>query len=452
MNDKISATSTAPRIMQYVRNLLARLLLLTIGILLPLLALEIGVRLVGLAPSELPNPSIWTPHPLLGWWHIPHSGGIFHSDYNEFEAEVRINARSLRDREIGYDNPNQAVRILSLADSFGEALQVDLEATYHKQLESLVADSQQRPVEVLNAGVGGWGTDQEAIFYLAEGFRYQPEVVLLAFFVRNDAVNNYGPLEIERNGGAQQKQFFTLSAEGVLIPPNLEGEAAVPVSQAEQLSDPQAVSAQVAGSGDNSAETATLLPLADTLWRYSALYRFLLPYLRDIPLVVQNLGSSGILGGEGVVRASHPSTPIPFFVYQEPPNEEFEAAWSLTEAIIARLRDEVEQRGSRLVVVIIAAPEQVSPQAWEGTLAANPAMQKLSWDLEAPNRRLSNFLSAENIPHLDLLPIFRQFSSQADASPLHLRHDQHWTAAGHRLAAESIYKFLVNEGIVNNEQ
>ena len=36
-----------------------------------------------------------------------------------------------------------------------------------------------KPVEVLNVGVGGWGTDQQAIFYLAEGFRYQPDVVLL---------------------------------------------------------------------------------------------------------------------------------------------------------------------------------------------------------------------------------------------------------------------------------
>ena len=35
---------------------------------------------------------------------------------------------------------------------------------------------------------------------------------------------------------------------------------------------------------------------------------------------------------------------------------EFEAAWALTEAIILRLRDEVAQRGSKLVVVLIAAP------------------------------------------------------------------------------------------------
>ena len=177
-----------------LQSSLARLLLVVLGLLLPILALEIGVRVAGLAPPPEPNPSIWTPLTLFGWRHVPYSGGIFHSDYNEFEDDVRINARGLRDREIGYDNPQDAFRIMSLADSFGEALQVNLEATYHKQLESLLAGFPGRPVEVINAGVGGWGTDQEAIFYLAEGFRYEPDGVLLAFFVCNDAVNNYGPL------------------------------------------------------------------------------------------------------------------------------------------------------------------------------------------------------------------------------------------------------------------
>src|SRR5687767_7415221 len=186
-------------------SLVARLLLVLFGLLAPLLLLEMGVRVMGLAPPPEPNPAIWEPHPLFGWWHIPNSGGLFHSDFNEFESEVRINARGLRDREIGYDNPQDAFRVLSLADSFGEALQVSLDKTYHKQLEGLLADSLGKPVEVINAGVGGWGTDQEAVFYLAEGFRYQPDVVLLAFFVRNDPINNYGPLELESTGGSQQK-------------------------------------------------------------------------------------------------------------------------------------------------------------------------------------------------------------------------------------------------------
>lgn len=424
-------------------NLLSRLALIVFGLLAPLLALEIAVRLAGLAPSAQPNPAIWEPHPLFGWWHVPYSGGTFHSDFNEFESEVWINARGLRDREIGYDNPANAFRVLSLADSFGEALQVNLDETYHKQLEARLVDSLGQPVEVLNAGVGGWGTDQEAIFYLAEGFRYQPDIVLLAFFIRNDAVNNYGPLEIERNGGSQQKQFFTLAPDGSLLPPPLEAEAANTQSAA-RLQNPQTASAQQAALKDNPPP---LLGVADILWRGSALYRFIVPYLRDIPPVLQTLGPGGILGGEAVIRARHPTTPVPFFVYQKPPDERFEAAWTLTEAIIARLRHEVESRGSQLVVALVAAPEQLYPDQWTQTVARNPAMQSLNWDLDAPNRRLSQFLTRQNIAHLDLLPIFREAAAQPNAPPLHFRHDQHWTPAGHRLAAEAIHHFLLAEGL-----
>lgn len=420
-------------------NFLPRLGLIILGLLLPLLGLEGGVRLFNLAPPPEPNPAIWQPHPLFGWWHIPYSGGLFHSQYNEFEAEVRINARGLRDREIGYDNPTQAVRILSLADSFGEALQVNLEQTYYKQLETLLAGSLGRPVEVINAGVGGWGTDQEAIFYVAEGFRYEPKVVLLAFFTRNDTVNNYGPLEIASNGGSRQKEFFSLSPSGELIPPPMREE-----KQKSELQPGQIEKSGLPGE-PVSENNPALLPLADGLWQWSALYRLVVPYLRDMPPVVQSLGHSGILGGEAVVRAGHPTTPVHFYTYQSPANDQFEAAWQVTEAILKRLKDEVESRGARLAVVIVAAPEQVYPEQWQRLLAANPTLSTGNMDVEAPNKRLNAFLDKEKIPHLDLLPVFRQAAVQPNSPPLHFRHDGHWTIAGHRLAAEAISDFLQRE-------
>ncbi|MDM8528433.1 hypothetical protein QUF58_09510 [Anaerolineales bacterium HSG24] len=416
--------------MKRLSSFITNLLLMLISLGLTLLVLEGLVRVAGLAPPAMPNPTIWQPHPLFGWWHIPHSGGMFHSDYNEFSAEVRINDHGLRDGVIGYDNPTNALRVLSLADSFGEALQVELADTYHKQLQVRLEESLEKPVQVLNAGVGGWGTDQEAIFYVAEGFRYEPDIVLLSFFVRNDVINNYGPLETARNGGSQQKLFFELAPDGTLIAPPLEELAAVPTAEPiNQL--------------DESAPV--LLPFADRLWQWSAIYRFLIPRLRDIASVVQTLGPSGILGGEGIVRAKHPTTPIPFFVYQEPPTAEFEAAWLLTESIISQLRDEVEERGAKLVVVLIAAPEQLDPAQWDDLVARNPVMAEQTWNLDWPNQRLTEFLAREDISYLDLLPIFRQASQRPDAVPLHLQHDQHWTEAGHALAAESIYEFLVRE-------
>ena len=76
-----------------------------------------------------------------------------------------------------------------------------------------------------------------------------------------------------------------------------------------RIRDPQGT--PVSESDTTQRGFPPLLSVADTLWRVSALYRFTVPYLRDIPALVQRLGPSGILGGEAVVRAGHPTTPIP---------------------------------------------------------------------------------------------------------------------------------------------
>lgn len=384
------------------------------------------MRLLGLAPPHIPMAAIWTGHPLYGWFHKPDSGGLIYNDYNEFQVDIHINARGLRDREIGYDNPNGKYRILMLADSYGEAIQVPLEESYSKQLEARLNASGGGGYEVINAGVGGWGTDQEAVFYATEGFRYQPDLVLLSFFTRNDAVNNFEPLELRRIAGSRQKPFFRLGQDGELILPDFPFEPA-------PSEDPP---------------RPALLPTAEWLAARSDLYRFVVPYLRDVPLILQAWGASGILGGEGVVRVTHPNTPVPFYVYRDPPDAEWEAAWNLTEALIRRLRQEIEEDGGQLAVVIIAAPEQVYPERWEQTVAASESLQQGNWDLDLPNKRLAGFLDGEGIPYVDLLPHFRKAAAQPNAPALHLRHDGHWTAAGHALAAGVIHQFLVDSGFV----
>lgn len=415
--------------MNLAAKVAGRVLLLLGGLLAPLLALEVFVRLLGLAPPHAPLAAIWTSHPLYGWFHQPDSGGVLYNDYNEFQVELHINARGLRDREIGYANPEGKFRILVLADSYGEAIQVPLEETYSKQLESLLNASGGQAFEVINAGVGGWGTDQEAVFYATEGFRYEPKLVILSFFTRNDVVNNSETLELRRIAGSRQKPFFHLDENGELILPEFPFEP------------PPA----------EDAPRPWLLPSAEWLAARSALYRFAVPYLRDIPALVHAWGKSGILGGEGIIRATHPNTPVPFYSYNVALDREWEEAWRLTEALIRELRRRVEERGSQLVVVIIAAPEQVYPERWERTVSLDPTLQTLNLDLEGPNKRLASFLNQEGIPYVDLLPAFRAAAAQPGAPALHLRHDGHWTPAGHALAARVIQQYLVDNGLVPAE-
>jgi lysophospholipase L1-like esterase len=415
----ISAPLDKGCVLRRLRWLLSRVLLVCIGVLGPLCVIEAGVRLLGIAPPAQLQPALWAPHPYLGWFHPPNRAGSVSSEYREFDAFVRINARGLRDREIGYDNPARAVRILALGDSFVEALQVPLETTFTHQLETLLTSDEQ-PVEVINAGVGGWGTDQEAIFFAIEGFRYQPAVVLLFFFPHNDVMNNYQPLESARLHGIINKPFFHLD-DGRLIEPTFPFE---PSEGRDQPATP-------------------LLSAGEWLNAHVATYRLVAPYVREIPGLGRALAATGILGSMAAFMAADPDAPpIAYGLYQAQLSAEWEAAWQLTEAIILRLDAEVRSRGARLGVVVIGAPEQVYPDRWAATLSRYPDMSAADYDLDAPNRRLSAFLADANIAHLDLLPVFRQAATAPDAPPLYYRHDGHWTPAGHQLVATTVAGFV----------
>jgi len=404
--------------MKTLRGLLGRLLLVGIGIIFPLLLLEGMVRIAGIAPPAELQPPLWAPHPYLGWFHVPNRGGIVYSEYGEFQAPVHINARGLRDREIGYAKPAGVQRVLVLGDSFAEALQVPLEITFAKELETRLNNTGY-PVEVINAGVGGWGTDQEAIFYAIEGFRYQPDLVLLLFFPHNDVLNNYAPLEIARFHGAVQKPFFHLDGENLVLP-------TFPFSETTKTT------------------SAPLLPLSEWLNRYSALYRLVVPHLRESPFLLRLLGSSGLLGSVASFMAQDPPVPLLYGVYRSTSDPQWQEAWTLTAAIIRRLAEEIHAHGGQLAVVVIGAPEQIYPERWIATLQRYPQMAEQKWDLDLPNRRIAQILEQASIPYLDLLPIFRSAADQPDGAPLHFRHDGHWTAAGHHLAAEALTPFVAD--------
>jgi hypothetical protein len=99
------------------------------------------------------------------------------------------NSRGLRDaREFAYAKPAGTLRVLSLGDSHTQGYEVRQEATFSAVLERYLARRGTR-AEVLNAGVSGFST-AEALAYLEnEGYKYQPDVVLLGFYA-NDFEDN----------------------------------------------------------------------------------------------------------------------------------------------------------------------------------------------------------------------------------------------------------------------
>ena len=78
-----------------------------------------------------------------------------------------------------------------LGDSFTEAVQVAEQETPSagwKRRSTRAAP--ETAYEVLNAGVGGWGTGQQLVYLREEGYRYQPDLVVVMLYLGNDIFDN----------------------------------------------------------------------------------------------------------------------------------------------------------------------------------------------------------------------------------------------------------------------
>ncbi len=175
------------------RRLATNLLKLLAAILASLLVLELGIRL--LAPMDhfsfIPN----TYDPVVGIRQVPNARGFLSCP--EYDIEIRINAQGLRDRDYPYGKPAGVRRILCLGDSFTNGFGVHREETFATLLEQALGGSPGAADaadvidawEVLNAGVAATGTAQQLAYFEHEGYRYEPDHVVLAVSP-NDFVDN----------------------------------------------------------------------------------------------------------------------------------------------------------------------------------------------------------------------------------------------------------------------
>jgi lysophospholipase L1-like esterase len=120
-----------------------------------------------------------SPDPLIGHQHRPHGKA------RVMGVDLVTNSHGLRDYEYRYERTPDTLRILMLGDSFTEGWGVSLADTFVKRVERLFAKDGTK-AEVINTGVGNWNTIQEVEYFLTEGFKYRPDIVVLNFTF-NDA-------------------------------------------------------------------------------------------------------------------------------------------------------------------------------------------------------------------------------------------------------------------------
>lgn len=184
-----------------IRNGLQALAALAIGSVLSAVLLE-GAVLLTLGPQvRFPRHVVGAPWGL----RINEPGARYRHKSPDVEVWFTINRQGMRaDRDYAYEKPAGRQRIVTLGDSFTAGYEVDEEQTFARVMERALQASG-ADVEVLNAGVSGFGTAEQYLYLERELWKYSPDVVVLSFYT-NDYMDNV------RSG------LFRLSESGALEP------------------------------------------------------------------------------------------------------------------------------------------------------------------------------------------------------------------------------------------
>jgi hypothetical protein len=347
-----------------------------------------------------------------GWGNRPGAAGVARGCVGrrtEYDARISIDERGFRGSATSVGR-TAARRIMILGDSFTAGMQVGDDEVYPRRLEDRLNAGGVRRVEVLNAGVDAWGTDNALLYWEHDGWRYAPDLVVLAFDTTNDVFENERRL-IAVHARWPDKPYAAVH-DGVMTMANLP---LPPLRRTRRIAT----------------------DVGSVLARRSALFRV--------------LADRGVLSYRLFFFPSPVAPPdavagTTFDVYRVEYPPVWSEAWRLTRGLLLRLRSQVERRRARFAVVVINAREEVVPSRWRLMADLAPGLAQIPLDRDKPNRLVTRFLARRGIPTIELLAAFRE--RFPDGPPGFFTWNMHWAPAGHALAAEVIAAEIERRGLL----
>jgi GDSL-like lipase/acylhydrolase family protein len=375
-----------------VKGLLQNLLLLLAAIVVCAAAVEAFFRVLDRGRGA-PSPQATGPtaehyrfngyHPLLGYDGLPNVRGRFHG------RTVTHNAQGNRGEDVELDKPAGIKRVVVIGDSQAWGYGVGDDETIPVQLARLLNEGGGARYQVLNLGVGGYGTDQAFLKYLVEGRRYAPDVVVLTVF-KNDPVENARTVA----WGVEKPRFYLDSGRLCLgnVPPDR-----APGWPNNRLVADREPSLRIPGTAVDLARSATARFFARREWLPSLLARDD-GGLREVRQYVGCVRNRESYEGDGL---------------------------EILGRLVAELNRIVGAQGARLVLLLVPKTKELeSPET--------PSYY-------AP---LLGGFRAQGVAYVDLR---RRLRADDGGAAAFLPNDPHLSAAGSRIAAQALRGCLLNQ-------
>jgi hypothetical protein len=174
--------------------------------------------------------------------------------------------------------------------------------------------------------------------------------------------------------------------------------------------------------------------LKEYLASRSRLYAWIRKKVRENSFLVQWFAKLG-LSGVGLE-----DLPDDFRVWSAHPDQKTEAAWVLTEAILAQLQQQVSRDGGRLIVVYAPPRPAVYPEHWLAT-RIRYGFNDTDWDIRAVPKRLKTICQKIGVQLIDPTNDLVQKTRETKGKQrMYFAIDSHWTREAHAVVADVILK------------
>jgi lysophospholipase L1-like esterase len=378
---------------------------------------------------------------------------------SEYDGVLRTNAQGLVGPVVSPSKPADEFRVVVLGDSYTVGGQVPYEQTFPAVLEQRLRAAGYQNVRVIDAGVGGYTTFNEAGLLRAHLADLKPDLVVVAAFLGNDVSENVlATAAGYRNAPEHPKGMTWADRAAVLVddsgtwfPRNgRAGSAAMPPPwDASQLL-PQPVGNSPDGASVATTPRAavsrldTLRQTAHAIWDGARVQSMLLGKLFGVPIDP----SVSTAPGEvplAIQQKMLNLTSFEWTILREPPRTYWlDVAWPLFGRYLGDIRSTAGSVGASTVLLAIPEMAQFDDQMHARTMYEfRFADDEVDWD--QPQRQLALQAAQVGMPELDLLPLFR---ARPDRSQLYLRLDTHFTALGHQATADALAAFLQDKGLL----
>ena len=313
-----------------------------------------------------------------------------------FQGLIQTNQWGFRDRERTLEKPAGTFRIAVIGDSMVEAVHVRPEQVINIQMEDILRKKGYKNTEVLAFGIGGIGTTQEWILYQEKVRQFHPDVVLV-MFSENDIMNNSSTLQNEYYGiHTWYCPYYNLQPDGSL--------AFQPVQR------------------------MFLRPIRMWLENHSLMMYYGERLWFDVDY------------GWGTWRG----IPLVFGAFSDdPPDPEWQKAWTVTEKVVAKMRDSVNADGAKFMVMIWATQFDLYPDVQQ---RAKKEFGSVPAGFNPPkyNERLQTMMSRENVPAAFLAPYMQAYRDANNVQPPYfsLPCDPHYSPLGHQVSAEAVVDIM----------